>query len=220
MGLNRPAEAGAGYSIAPAYIDRERLKNGVRSPGPIPSGAPGTEAALQEGTHGQLRMVKGVKSWASAPAEGPGRVLARQPNRATFRLLAPAIYSEAVDCAKSNRPALPTPWGNYGRPTTDTRRVSADGRFSDRTTNPGPLPRHNLWESCPRLHCAKCGTEPPPNPGGRFLEYEDGALVKIECTSARVNNVALREWRPPRWTVNGPDPKRRSSGYGRLRIHR
>ena len=44
---------------------------------------------------------------------------------------------------------------------------------------------HNLWESCPRLQCAKCGTEPPPNPGGRFLQYEDGELVKIECTSER-----------------------------------
>ena len=44
---------------------------------------------------------------------------------------------------------------------------------------------HNLWESCPRLQCAKCGTEPPPNPGERFLQYEDGELVKIECTSER-----------------------------------
>ena len=38
---------------------------------------------------------------------------------------------------------------------------------------------HGLWVSDPRLQCAKCGTEPPPNPGERFLQYEDGELVKI-----------------------------------------
>ena len=39
---------------------------------------------------------------------------------------------------------------------------------------------HNGWVTEPRLQCEKCGTEPPPNNGERFLEYEDGELVKIE----------------------------------------
>ena len=57
----------------------------------------------------------------------------------------------------------------------------SDGRVQARCYACG----HGLWVSDPLLKCAKCGTEPPQNPGERFLEYEDGELVKIECTPAQ-----------------------------------
>ena len=61
--------------------------------------------------------------------------------------------------------------------TLDEART--DGRVQARCYACG----HSLWVTEPRLQCANCGTEPPPNPGGRFLEYEDGELVKTECTT-------------------------------------